>query len=500
MSGKMRMSPQQQQENISRKQLGEFLETHGFVTGDITPDLGEDILVRIYDKGISTGLSFYVQLKSAEDIEKYLLKTGEISYPFEVKDLEHWAVQALTVFLIIWDVKQKQGWWMWINDAVQFLQENNSDWNQKETVNVHVPSKNKLNKGGLLNIRHLLANLYYPIVSKDKEVTINAKFTFPQTPEGKTKFEELQRHFAAGDKVELDGKYIEVFDFPDWWKRLYGDIVPTGMHLTMTPNRSNAPRPTQFEFISGTESARIPYVELWTVKQGEEEITLTNDQQKIPVKFTIVLNKVTRQNNIGINANFSNLDSLAALQILKMQKILSTGGSIRLTLLDTNEVITMPVPTDTFPVPDQSIVDFVEKIFRIQNAMGIKITFPEDGSFTKKDFEAVDELVSVIEKGSYQQSGMVFTVDLRKPGIAKLLDGISDGSPIYFQLATDESYVEIFSQRIELGPMLQKISGYWRMPLEEVRTWFEKASDEDSLVVRLVEVELYEEFEKWVKR
>ena len=60
MSDKMRMSPQQQQENISRKQLGEFLETHGFVTGDITPDLGEDILVRIYDKGISTGLSFYV--------------------------------------------------------------------------------------------------------------------------------------------------------------------------------------------------------------------------------------------------------------------------------------------------------------------------------------------------------------------------------------------------------------------------------------------------------
>ena len=34
MSLKPRFSPQQQQENVSRKQIGEFLELHGFVTGD----------------------------------------------------------------------------------------------------------------------------------------------------------------------------------------------------------------------------------------------------------------------------------------------------------------------------------------------------------------------------------------------------------------------------------------------------------------------------------
>lgn len=127
MSLKPRFSPQQQQENVSRKQIGEFLELHGFVTGDISPDLGEDILVRIYDKGVSTGLSFYVQLKSADDIEKYHLKSGDISYPFEVKDLEHWDAQAVTVVLVIWDVNRKQGWWMWINDSIQFLQDNNPD-------------------------------------------------------------------------------------------------------------------------------------------------------------------------------------------------------------------------------------------------------------------------------------------------------------------------------------------------------------------------------------
>lgn len=500
MSRKPRHSPQQRQENVSRKQFEAFLEAHEFVTGDISPDLGEDILVRIYDKGVSTGLSFYVQLKSVDSIEKHLLKSGDISYPFEVKDLEHWAVQAVTVFLVIWDVKQNQGWWIWINDAIKFLQENSPDWEQKETANIHLLSKNQLNQSGLSEIRTLLANLYYPIVSKDKELTINTRFSFPKTPEGQAKFEELKRHFAAGDEVELDGKYIELFDFPDWWKRLYGEIDPSGMHLKIMPNRSPTFRPTLFEFVSSTDSEIIPYVELWTVKQGEEEITLTNDQQKIPVKFSIVLNKISRQNQIKINANLSNLDGIEALQILRMQKILSEGGAIKLTLLDSGEVISMPVPPAIFPAPDESVLDFVEKVCNIQKVTGVKIKFLEDGSFTKKDVQAADELMAIIEKGSYQQGGLVFTADLRKPGIAKLLEGVDNSSPIYFQLEADESFVEILSQKIELGPMLQKIRGYWKMPLDEVRAWFEKASDDESLVVRLIDVELYEEFEKWIKR
>jgi hypothetical protein len=95
---------------------------------------------------------------------------------------------------------------------------------------------------------------------------------------------------------------------------------------------------------------------------------------------------------------------------------------------------------------------------------------------------------------------MILTIELRKPGIAKLLDSHIEGAPIHFQLSTDQSYVEILSQRIELGPMIQKMRGFWRMPSQEVRSWFEKAQKGDALVVRLEDVELHEEFEKWLKR
>lgn len=500
MSLKRRHSPQQKQENVSRKQFEAFLEAHEFITGDMTPDLGEDILVRIYDKGVSTGLSFYVQLKSVDGIEKHLLKSGDISYQFEVKDLEHWSVQAVTVFLVIWDVKHNQGWWTWINDAIKSLQENNPSWTKNEKANVLLSSKNQIDENGLSNIRHLLADLYYPIISKEKDLTINARFTFPNTIEGKTKFEELKRHFAAGDAVEIDGKYIDVFNFPDWWKRLYGDIETSGMHLTITPNRSKTPRPTKFDFISETDSETVPYVELWAVKQGEEEVTLNNHQQNISVKISIALNWLLREYQIEISMNFSSLECQKVFQTLRIQRILSAGGTIRLTLLDSGQILNITVPPNSFPAPEKRIMEFFQKISIIENTIGIKLYLPEGGSFSKEDFHATNELISIIEKGTYQQSGMVFSVELQKAGVAKLIEGLTDGAPIYFQISSEESYVEIFSKKIELGPMLQKIRGYWRMPLEEVRVWFEEATDQDSLKVRLVEVELYEEFKNWPKK
>ena len=500
MGLKRRHSLQQKQENISRKQFETFLETHEFITGDISPDLGEDILVRIYDQGASTGLSFYVQLKSVDSIEKHYLKSGNISYPFEVKDLKHWEIQAATVILVVWDIKVGQGWWIWIGDAIKFIQETNPEWTRNKTVNIHLPSKNQINKNGLSDIRHLLANMYYPIVSKEKDLTINAKFSFPKTLEGKAKIEELKRHFASGDEVEFDGKYIETFDFPDWWKRLYGDFDPSNMYLKITPKRSKTPRPSQIEFISENERETISYVELWIAKQGEEEITLTNDQQNIPQKFTIVFNRALQQNQIKIYSNPVKLNSLEVLKMLKMQRILYDGGRLELTFLDTGELIKIPVPKKSFFAPDQNLIGFIEKVCLVQETFGEKIEFPEDGLYTKEDIQAADELAAIINEGIYKQSGLKFSIEIKKLGIEKIIERLIDGTPVYFQITSRESFIELLSKKIEVGPVLQKISGYWKMPLTEVEDWCKKASDQDALRVTLVDVELHEEFENWIKK
>jgi hypothetical protein len=79
-----RDSNQQRLERISRKQFGELLERNDWIIDPIDPDMGEDVHVRIYEDGHSTGISVYVQLKSTDKIEKFVLKSGPISYPIYI--------------------------------------------------------------------------------------------------------------------------------------------------------------------------------------------------------------------------------------------------------------------------------------------------------------------------------------------------------------------------------------------------------------------------------
>ena len=499
MPSKRRLSPQQQQENISRKQFEEFLEQHEWVTSDISPDLGEDILVRIYRDEVSTGLSFYVQLKSVDDIRKHTLKSGKISYSFEVKDLEHWESQATTVILAVWDVQQKRGWWIWNNDAIEFLSKKNIEWREKNKVNVHIQLENEFSEESLKRLRKLLADLYYPIVSKGKDLTIQAKFKFPKTPDGQAKFTELEKHFATGDDVELDGKYIDAFEFPEWWTRLYGERVkPSAMKIG--PSEPKTFHPAHIEFVSPAGEERIPYVELWNTKQGKEEITLSNKPQNAPFEFSIILHREAHyQYTFSLNGKYSSLDNEELLQMLKIQKILSVEGIIRLTFLDIGNVIVIPVPPNSFSAPSQSVLDFAEKVCIIEKSTGVELKFSEDMSFTRDDVQAADELVSVIKKGYYQQINMAFDINLQKQGIALLLKKSNESSLISFEQPAKESFVNILSEKINLGSKIQKIKGTIDMSREEAQAWCEQAEDEDTFVVHLIDAESLEEFEDWQK-
>jgi len=500
MSIKKRYTRQQQQENISRKQIGEFFESHSFITGDIFPDLGEDILVRIYEKGSSTGLSFYLQLKSTDNINKHTLRTGDISYQLETKDIEHWSAQTPTVIIGVWDVNLEQGWWIGINEVIKFLEKEKPKWKENETVNIHIPLKNCFDEEGLLSIRYLLANLYYPVISKDKELKINTKFVFPQTEAGKAKFEELNRHFRTGDEVELAGEFIEKFDLPDWWKRIFGEIEPSLMHLKIGVQSSNKSIPAKFDFHSSLGDETIPFCQLIVIKQGSEEITLSNDKKKFPINFKLIFNTVKKELSISFNTDLSNEDFPTILSVLNIQKILSTEGYIRLSFLELGEEIIIPVNDGVFPSYDQNSIDFIEKICFIEKSMGIKIQPNEDGSFYHKDVIAVDELISIIEKGHFFQRGLIYTVELIKSSVKEIIKSRREDLSMSLGVKSDNSYVELFSQKIELGPIEQRIKGFWKASDEEIQEWLLHANDSDTFKVILEDAEIFEEFENWKKK
>ena len=500
MTRRRRSSTQQDQEDISRKQFEAFIVPFGWKPNDIKPDLGEDFFIQIYDQGNSTGLSLYVQLKSVKNIDDHRLKSGDISYPFDAVDLEHWENHTPPVYLIVWDVHQNKGWWMSVGEAISYLKRNNPNWRKKNNVSIQIPSDKILDVVGLKRIRRDLADLYFPIIAKDKTIDIHARFQFPPTPEGKQKLAEFERHISAGDIVELDGRYIQKFELPDFWKRLYGEIDIPSMHLRLGPTKNPVMQPAQIEFFSpevGTE--RIPYVELRSVKQGQDEITLSNDAQNIPIRIRIILNSKEKKYIHTYTLSYANIDGYTTRRHLRIQQILEKGGHLEITLLKTGHIDHLPIrPGNAAPI-DPKMLAFVEKVCAIQDATGININLPDDGSYTSKDEAAAQELVSIIETGKYAETGKTASIELRKPAIVMLTEiHEKKQQPLRFRFISDNSFVDLLTEQIEMGPMIQYITGQWEMPIKDVRAWLESATEEDHLKVKLIDVEMVEEFDNWL--
>lgn len=77
-----RYSREAQQEDLSEAQLKERLAALGWPANRLGRDLGEDLLVQVYDQGESSGLSFYVQLKSVRDAERRRPKGAPLTISF----------------------------------------------------------------------------------------------------------------------------------------------------------------------------------------------------------------------------------------------------------------------------------------------------------------------------------------------------------------------------------------------------------------------------------
>lgn len=133
-------------ESESRRRLHDLFEQSGWVVWDLHPDYGEDFLVRIFNSGIATHYSFFVQAKATEHIDRYLSKDGKyLSFPIDLGHLEHWEQFWEPVVLTVWDAKTDTTYWEIIQDCFE------SDDLDKPTGKRHIniPTTNILTKNDL---------------------------------------------------------------------------------------------------------------------------------------------------------------------------------------------------------------------------------------------------------------------------------------------------------------------------------------------------------------
>lgn len=185
--------------------------------------------------------------------------------------------------------------------------------------------------------------------------------------------------------------------------------------------------------------------------------------------------------------------------MLRIHKIIANGCTVRITSLKTGDVDSIKVPPGTIQVPPDKMIKYIENLVAIQQYTGKNFKLTDETSFSFENTKNAEELLSIFNSGSHKQNGLKFTIEMLRPGIEQIVGTHKKGDMLHFRISTEESYIDLLEEHFDLGPMTQYITGKWQMPVDEVIAWLENADNEDALQVQLAEVELYEEFENWLK-
>jgi hypothetical protein len=141
-------------EDLSRNRLRDAFNGVGWTVEDLREDYGEDLLVRIFDNGIATPLSF-VQAKGTDVIRNCVSGTGPIFVPLKRGHVNHWIEFSEPVFVALWDSKADPIYW----NSVQtyFSTEEEKTALADTTDSLRIPVDRPLDATGLLCSAGILA-------------------------------------------------------------------------------------------------------------------------------------------------------------------------------------------------------------------------------------------------------------------------------------------------------------------------------------------------------
>jgi len=328
-------------------------------------DYGEDYLVQIWDEGVPSGLSFYVQLKSITNAEKKKGKrTPEVlRYRLEVKDIEHWEVQSVPVVLVVWDVEKRVGYWETIPRIVEALEKDKSGWREKASVNVRVPVENGTDDEGMRRLRWLLADEALKVVRTNRNMSL--KITFSERDEWDVAWSAFKNALELGEPTTFDQTNKSEIEVPQMLRRLYGNTLqPTS--VTITPNPPKLTIPVRIEVRAAFGIVTIPYVDLRVVKQGLRLITLTNEHQNRPIVFSVLLDPNGSGNFSFRRMRFGHTIQEARETVAFFFAMQQAGSRIRVfSEKDGTKLFDLPIPHQHF-VGIEGLYDALEQLAVIE--------------------------------------------------------------------------------------------------------------------------------------
>ena len=158
-------SAERSEESVLKTQLI-FSKKNGFISHvvDGSDDYGVDINCQLVLNGNATPYQFPIQVKSKISYKEVIVNNKRFKVcPFLTSRLGFLIRDTLTGYIVIYDDNSEELFFDLASEQYNRLRELRDDdsWKKQDSVSLHIPVNNKLNKGSIYNIHSRLANHFH---------------------------------------------------------------------------------------------------------------------------------------------------------------------------------------------------------------------------------------------------------------------------------------------------------------------------------------------------
>lgn len=188
------------------------------------------------------------------------------------------------------------------------------------------------------------------------------------------------------------------------------------LHIGPAPDARTLVTRVELE-CEGDEPVTLEYVELKVTQAGEEEITLSNDHQALPVSVTLVLSPANQRAQISIGFRRPFSPSVSALLLnARLQTCFGKQYIARvvdyetgMALLETRKTISAPTSS-----PPPSTVAMLKDLAEVQKKVKRTIVFPKR-ELTDDEVRTIEALRVILREGrlmgTWNKVAMAFAPD-----------------------------------------------------------------------------------------
>ncbi len=228
---------------------------------------------------------------------------------------------------------------------------------------------------------------------------IKTKFKFDTTPEGKEAFERLREHFTKGSQVEIEGKFIESFELPDFIPELLKPQITDNGRLIIGESRSEDTVPISFERKFGDNETVNSGGLDFSIIEGTEEITFINDRQKTPLQCKITYNLKEKTFKFDFTYQVFGFNVFEHLQALRFFTSMSKEGEMDIYRTDIG--LKLPFSQKIKIALENSFerdIALLEALVLIQQKISILPNLAE-GNLTNESIKNIFEVAEIIKSG-----------------------------------------------------------------------------------------------------